>query len=473
VAGALVDGTTRFRGVPYAAALDHDTRWSPPRRLTERWSEPRDACSLPPVPPQGRSGIAPLVGDPVLPQQESCLNLTVWTPPGAGPFPVLVWLPGGSFLTGTADLPRYDGAELAREQNIVVVLVSYRLGVLGFLAVDGATPAAVTGTGADVEIEATGEYTLNVGLLDQLAALRWVREEIGAFRGDPGQVSVVGQSAGGNSLAALLGHPSARSLIDRALLHSAPLGMRPQSREEADRAAASYNAQLQVKPGDLRSLPVEELLRGQVAVLGAERALADFTPPWQLVADDVLVPAALEDVFTASTGGDLELLIGTTRDECRLWVAGNERIAGAGRAEVLEVFGRHHPEPTAAHALYERGTPAETLAAMLTDVYFAGPAETAAAAATRAGVPVYAYRFDWTSPGEYRGLGACHCLDIPFVLGNPESRAAAVFTGASAEDMAAVRADMRERWGAFIRSGVPPRWARYPDYVLLDSPDTF
>ncbi|MER6346973.1 carboxylesterase/lipase family protein [Streptomyces sp. NPDC001595] len=451
-----------YRGVPYAAPPVGPDRFAPPRPHPG-WTEPlRVDGPVGTVPLQLPSPFAALMGDPVdPPRTEACLTVNVWAPAtGDGPHPVLVWLPGGSFLTGGADLPRYDGAELAAQEGIVVVLVNYRLGALGFLAPSWARPAALEGSGTSLSFRTAPGTThvTNAGLLDQIAALRWVKREIHAFGGDADRVTVLGQSAGGQSLAALLALPQVRPLFRRAALHSAPLGMPPLTREEAARTADDFLAALDTDPAGLRTVSGERLLLAQRDLLTRPRPRGDVRPPFQLVADGAVVPADLPSALRAAPPpAGLDLLAGVTRHECGLWYGKDRGLDGITHAEVAAefsgVFGARAEE---ALRHYASGAPLRVAFEELkTDAFFITPTQRFADLADSWGANVRLFRFDWQVPGEGAGLRACHCVDIPFVLGREEARHAPLFADADQAELTALRTRVRRLWGAFVRTGAP------------------
>ncbi|GHE57373.1 carboxylesterase family protein [Streptomyces capitiformicae] len=455
-----------FRGVPYVAPPVGPYRFAAPRPHAG-WSSPlRTDGPVGTVPPQLPSPFAALMGDPVGPDQtEACLTVNVWAPlTGRGPYPVLVWLPGGSFLTGGADLPRYDGAELAAQEEIVVVLVNYRLGALGFLSPSWAEPAAIEGAGTSLTFRATGEsgHVTNAGLLDQIMALRWVRREIHAFGGDPHRITVIGQSAGGQALAALLALPQVRPLFRRAALHSAPLGMPPLSRAEAARTADALLAALSADGNAdgiqaLRTVPSERILLAQRQILARPRARGDVRPPFQLVADGTVVgPDLLGALRSSPPLHGLDVLAGTTRHECALWYGMDASLAAMTREEVAEEFaGQFGDRAEEALRLYTSG-PADRPAAfeeLKTDAFFAAPTQEFGDLVQERGAAVRLFRFDWEVPGRYSALRACHCLEIPFLLGRPEARRAPLFADAEPADLSGLRAEVRRLWGSFVRTG--------------------
>ncbi|MEU4518015.1 carboxylesterase family protein [Amycolatopsis sp. NPDC024027] len=295
-----------FKGIPYATAKRFE-RPAPP----EPWTGVRDALEAGPAAPQPPSRLEHALGPMPLPQSEDCLSLNVFTPSTTGSRPVLVWIHGGGFTSGSGGQVWYTGTRLARDADAVVVTLNYRLGALGFAALDGVPP--------------------NLGIADQLAALEWVRDNIAAFGGNPAEVTLGGQSAGAQSTLALWSSPRTRGLIKRIAVQSAPLGMRPSTWEEANRNARALE--------DFRDAPVERLLAAQVSVPGKPGSLE---PPFQLVADGDLVA---EDLVEAAPEGPA--LISWTREELRAFVpdapqdvidAGNGFFTSDRLAEKLGAF---------------------------------------------------------------------------------------------------------------------------------------
>lgn len=306
--GRHVDGVCRFDAIPYAAPPFGARRFAPPQPVAT-WSGLRDARKPGPIAPQGPSRLVRVMGDFQREQDEDCLSLTVWTPAiDAKRRPVLFWLHGGAFMTGAGALDWYDGARLAREGDMVVVSPNYRLGALGFLHVPGLSDG-------------------NLGLLDQEASLAWVRRHISDFGGDPAQVTAMGQSAGALSVALLLARmDQARPTIHRAILQSAPLGMRPYTRETAtiigreflESAGIDLNA-AQAKSA-AQSATVESLIAAQASVtsLVSQRFAkpGQPAPAFYPVGDGMVVPDDLNfDAAMTRAAGRVDVMIGSTRDE--------------------------------------------------------------------------------------------------------------------------------------------------------------
>ncbi len=449
VRGRRAGGGVVFAGVPYAAAPVGERRFSPPAPPL-RWAGVRDAFEVGPAAPQLVSRLEAVVGPIRLAAgtSEDCLSVNVWTPGVRGRRPVLVFLHGGAYVAGAGGQDWYDGARLSREGDVVVVTVNYRLGALGFLYAGGLADDLGVG---------------NAGLWDQLAALRWVRENIGNFGGDPRRVTLAGQSAGALSALALMSSPRAAGLFHRVILQSMPTGIAPRSRDEATAVAERYLRMLDLAPGEvhqLRTLPTDRLLQAQGALMGMSPPLR-LEPPFQLVADGDLVAADL--LGTSGWADGMDRLIGTTRDEGAAWVVPDPRLAGIDRAGAIAVardFLGDAAEPEYDEAVQNApgADPRTVLTLLTTDFFFSRDVPTLAAGARRS----YVYRFDWAPPAA--PFGACHCLELPSVFGTPDAwRLAPMLTGADAAEQAALAADLGPAWTAFTRTGNPihrgiPAW---------------
>jgi para-nitrobenzyl esterase len=453
VRGREQDGVRRFLGVPYAAPPLGALRFAPPAPHPG-WRDPRDAAAFgfaPLQPADGLSRTLGLLGDH--PQSEDCLTLNVFAPAApAPPRPVMVWLHGGAFQTGTAAGPAYDGARLAQRGGVVVVTLNYRVGALGFLHT-GAPGCA------------------NLGLQDQLAALRFVQVGIGAFGGDPARVTVFGESAGAGSIACLLAMPAARGLFRRAIVQSAA----PQGQLSADEAAERARILAEKLGGTradlafLRSLPAARILAAQAACAepGPRRIGMFFAP----VVDGEVLPEPPLTAIARGAAREVELVIGTTADEMRLFtlVPGFAEIPDAllPRLVAARLPGPPESAPARAEALLRHypGSGGERFLAFETDASLFVPSTRVAEAQSRHQPRTFMYRFTWRSPLRAGQLGACHALDVPFALGTyalPELRD---FAGAGPEAERVAHA-MMDAWAAFARSGDPshpgiPPWPPY------------
>jgi para-nitrobenzyl esterase len=452
VEGEVQQGFTVFRGIPYAAPPTGTLRWAPPAPAAP-WSGVRAATADGPMAPQNPSRLALIMGDFTGAQSEDCLSLTIWRPePVRGTRPVLVWIHGGAFLTGAGALPWYAGDAYARS-GLVVVALNYRLGALGFLAASGLSPG-------------------NLGLLDQIAALRWVRANIAAFGGDPQDVTVMGQSAGGGSIGALMAMPAARGLFKRAILQSPALRRVNPSPEDALQAGAEFLAILGVpadQPGRAREAPVARILAAQSELIRRRYGFADPGHPFRPVRDPQVLPKTPVDAARDGELVDIDILIGTTREEMAAFYSVDVRVRDADEATIAAEFARlfagRGPAVLAAYRRARLGTrPSTALGDLYTDWLFALPCLELAEAQAGHGRPAYVYQFDWQSPG---GFEACHCLELPFVFDNlGDWSGAPMLDGADREAASQLARLMQRAWAAFALTGDPnhdalPHWQRY------------
>lgn len=445
--GRRVDGLHVFRGVPYAAPPVGAARFAPPRPLAG-WSGDRDATGYGPVCPQLSVGL-PLMDVGSQRQDEDCLYLNVWTPEvGAGRRPIMVWIHGGAFLFGSGSQPIYDGGALAAA-DVVVVTINYRLGALGYLAHP---------TLRDSETGTCGNW----GLLDQIAAVAWVRENAAAIGGDPENITIFGESAGSMSATTLLGSPAAAGLARRVIAQSgAPMVA---MEDEAAATAEAFLDAGNLSASELRQVSTArlidaqaELMRrrsGQPGGVGANGEALMFRP----VIDGATLPCHPTDAVAGGSAEGIDLLIGTNRDEMRLFtmfVAEDLDDAGL-RQQVAAMIGAAADSEIERHrgilgARAERVTSRDLLAAVQTDVVFRAPARHFATAHAAHG-SVRSYLFCWSSP--LPSLGAAHAVELPFVFGTLDVTMMDSFAGAGpAADRLSAR--MRQAWTSFARTGVP------------------
>ncbi|HSL59736.1 MAG TPA: carboxylesterase/lipase family protein [Acidimicrobiales bacterium] len=451
--GALDDGVAAYRGIPYAAPPVGAARFAPPRPAAP-WDGVRDATEFATAAPQNSS---PLMRPE--PTSEDCLALNVWTPDITGSAPVMVWIHGGGFTTGSGSSSLYRGAALAR-RGVVVVTLNYRLGALGFLHLADLGGEAWAGSG-------------NLGLLDQVAALDWVAEHIGAFGGDPDRVTVFGESAGAMSVGALLAVPAATRRFGRAILQS---GAQAHVHEPAaaSEVARRLLAAVDVDPGDLdalRDVPVERLLGAQAAV-AAETGGSGL--PFQPVVDGTVLVGHPADAVAAGAAAGIDLLVGTTLEETRLWtVMGGESpemaedhlVARFDRA--LGEAGIDGHEALAVYRQRLAGAPAADVAtALSTDQVFRAPAirllERQAPHAQ-----VWSYLFTRRSTAHGGVLGSCHALELPFVFDTLDADGMRGFVGERTAAVRALAAAMADAWVAFATAGDPstPALGTWPPYA--------
>ena len=446
------NGIESFCGVPYAAAPIGSHRFKAPRPAPP-WTGVRDAIEPGPVCPQTPSRLRFAMGDFVGRQDEDCLHVTIWTPKADSVRrPVLVWLHGGAYMSGAGAIDWYSGETLAREGDIVVVGVNYRVGVLGFLY----RPGWSTG---------------NLGLLDQQAALEWVRDNIAAFGGDPGNITLWGQSAGAQSITFLLARPQTRGLFRRAILQSPPFGSLPRSKEAAIATAEKFAHALgfdlsAATEQKLSQAPLDALFSAQVAA-GAQAAKDTQrgglpSPPFWPVGDGVVVPA-LEQYAAAMADAaqHTDIMIGTTREEMGVFFANNPAVQGLKKAPIPASDGER------LKARRPAATATQLFSDHCTEQVFRNGSIQWAIDATNARRHTYLYEFDWPSPD--RKLESCHCLDLPFVFGTREAFAdAPMLNSADNRDIDALSAVMRGSWIAFTRNG-DPNHSRLPSWPRFDS----
>lgn len=454
--GSEHDGVLSFKGVPFAEAPVGGLRWRAPEPPVP-WSGVREANAFSHSAIQStRPGvIGELIGIPSQPTSEDCLYLNVWAPAAdTGRRPVMVWIHGGGNTAGSGSQPRIDGERLARHGDVVVVTVNYRLGALGFLHLP--------------EIGATG----NEALLDQVAALRWVRREIAAFGGDAANVTLFGQSAGGWDIAQLLAMPAAAGTFDKAIPMSGslyPHVMPEEGRANAQRLLDHFKAT--GSPERLREVPAEEILAWQLAQPGG----LDGGVRWGPVRDgDVIAEDAEARLRAGAQTRGMPLMIGHTRDESALFTVANPEAQAMDEAALVAFartyFGARAEEGVAVYraARAARGwrtTPIAIRNAISTDELFRLPGIRTAEAHCAHTPDAWFYVFDYESPAMDGRVQACHSLDIPFVWGTYRGGELGAFCG-TGPAVAALSERVMDAYLAFARTGSPateslPEWPRY------------
>ena len=446
VSGQVSDGVAAFKGIPYAAPPFGQNRMRPPAR-PQAWEGVRDATAYGPTAPKPPY---PAPYDALLPEPviagDDCLNLNVWTPdPGGSGLPVMVWIHGGAFVNGSGAVADYAGDRFARN-GVVCVTINYRLGCDGFLLLDDATP--------------------NRGLLDQIAALEWVQENIAAFGGDPGQVTIFGESAGAMSVTTLLSMPRAAGLFRRAIPQSGA-GHHVLPPETARVVTAELARRLGVAPtlAEVAAVPVDRLVDAQ-RQLSADIVLNPDPGRWREVSangmafepvvDGEIVPARPIDGIRSGNGRGVDVLVGTNRDENRLFLVPTG-VADAIDDATLALIAGGLGLDAAGLAVYRSGASSagDALADVMTDWFFRIPA-IRLAEEHQGGV--YMYEFAWPSPVLGGRLGACHALEIGFVFDTLDVEGGDTFYGASPP--AELAATMHRAWVDFARSG-RPGWDAY------------
>ncbi|WP_018157624.1 carboxylesterase/lipase family protein [Demetria terragena] len=450
--GVAVSHGYAYLGIPYAAPPVGPGRYAAPER-PQPWDGVRLADTLSSTPtqlpyPEPFSGLLP---NPTIPGDDY-LTVNVWTPDPSrdAQLPVMVWIPGGAFVRGSNAIDVYDGTNFARD-GVVLVSVNYRLGAPGFAVLPDAPH--------------------NRGLRDQIQALEWVRDNIAAFGGDPEQVTIFGESAGGMSVMTLVTSPAARGLFRRAVVQS---GSGRVAGEQRDLAlpTANFAERLGVSAtaAELGAIGPEATVAAQFQTIDAMRGGADPAVwgattvtrggglmPFFPVLDEEIVPQIPEDALAAGVGRDIDLLIGTTADEFRFFVVPPglaamitpEVLAGMAAKqgwsdELVQTYTANRPGATAG----------DVYCAMVTDSYFTAPSRRAAEKHTGR---TYAYEFAW--PSEHLDLRSAHALEIGFVFDTLDQPGASMLTGGvrGPQDLAD---SMHRSWVAFAQDG-DPGWAPY------------
>ncbi|WP_137846031.1 carboxylesterase family protein [Microbacterium sp. 2FI] len=441
VRGVSEAGIDRFLGIPYAAPPVGERRLLPPAPV-EGWEGERDAAAFGATAPQAPYPPAMAVYLPTVEiPGDDFLTANVWAPADRADdasLPVLVFVHGGALTRGAAALAAYDGVSFARH-GIVYVSIQYRLGQEGFAVIDGVPQ--------------------NLGVLDQEAALRWVRREIAAFGGDAERVTVMGHSAGANSLTALLALPHAKELFDRAILQSGPLVAQPP--KKAGRMSRAIAKRLGIPPtrGAFAAAPAADLVAAHAAIAAAGSPLGTG-PSVALAIGGDAVPRNPLDALREGEGRGIPVLIGSTSEEYRLWFVPTralDRISNITLTGARLAAGVPARIVTAHRARRPGAAPGEILGEIVTDLLLRAPiTRFADSRASDGGSPTWVYEFRWQSP--VGGLGAAHGMELGFVFDHLDSPDAIALGGNEAPQSLA--AAMHRAWVAFVVDG-DPGWERW------------
>lgn len=455
-----------FRGIPFAQPPVGSARFAAPRPAPD-WDGVREAIAFGPPAPQETS-FAGRTGTLEVPISTDWLTLNVWTPdPGpAARRPVFVWVYGGAYKLGFAGSPGHDLHRLARDGDLVAVTFNYRVGIEGFAQLDSA-PA-------------------NRGLLDQVAALEWVRDNIAAFGGDPDRITICGESAGAGAIAALLAMPRAAGLFRRAIMQSMPgtyfstalaadiateiaatVGRRPTAADLSD-----------VDPWDL---PAAGATMSATALRHADRwgpvahTITQFAP----VVDGEVLPTTPWQALAAGRARDVELIVGHNRDECRLFITLAGQFGAIDDEQAAQALRAYAPWPDAERtyrAAYPDASAGELFEIVQSDWLFRMPALHLAEAQYSGGGRAHMYVLTWPAPGSAGRLGACHGLDGPLLTGNFGAQLGPMLLGEQpAPEAHTLSAYLRATWTGFAATG-DPGWPAYDPQQrlvqLLDTPTT-
>lgn len=434
VRGVAAEGVHRFLGIPYAGAPTGLHRFGPTTEAPE-WVTEFDASSPGPSAPQlPYPGVLGTLRPGARIAGENYLNLNICVPAEPGKYlrPVLVFFHGGGLTRGSNAIPGYDGGAFARD-GIIFVAPNYRLGAEGFAVLDGSP--------------------LNRGLADQLAALQWVARNIRAFGGDPRRVTVMGHGAGGTSVGALLAHQRAGSLMQRAIIASAQLRALPPSHGARITHAIAHELGIDTTRPDFSEVPAEELLAAWAHASRGSNPLTD-EPGFCLSIGLPLIPRSPDEALAHDAGGGIDLLIGTTTEEARLWLDPTGLAQKTDRWALAMAKHQLHISSEALR-LFRSNRPGaandELLSALATERLLRIPAHRLADARLAAGSSTHVYEFSWPSP--VHRLGAAHGVDLGFMFDQLAGPDALALTGPHAPQTLATA--MHAAWVGFVTTGDP------------------
>ena len=443
-----------FKGIPYAEPPIGDLRFCPPV-LKKSWDGVLDAMEYGPCAFQGYTPLEEYIGK-IGPESEDCLTLNIWTPAiDNGKRPVMFWIHGGSFLTGGSMSPIFDGSALTRRGDIVVVTINYRLGALGYLYIP--------------------DVTANVGQLDQILALEWVHENIELFGGDPANITIFGESAGGLAVVTLPAMPAAKGLFHRIITQSAPVIV-PKVIKNPTR---DLMRMLGIQRGDLdalREIPPEKIIDAQNKLFAQDSTnLTAFRP----LIDGESLPLHPLKVFQNGDCKNLELMIGTNLDEAKLFTAFNPKLSkisdidgeklligyfsirGIDTNKVKEIIDVYRKAREGKSSI----EPKEIMNALITDYLFSLPTKRLLEAQGKHQPNTYNYLFTWPSPALNGILGAFHGLELSFVFNSLDAFRMTGLVSKNPETEA-ISEKIMDAWIAFARTGNPnhdgiPKWPSY------------
>jgi para-nitrobenzyl esterase len=459
--GTMHNGIHAFKGIPYGASTAGPNRFMAPVKPAP-WTGVRDAFKFGPWSPQKMSFSEALAPQGNLADEgmsEDCLVLNVWTPGlnDGGKRPVMVWFHGGGFTSESASWPWVFGESLARRGDAVVVTVNHRLNVVGYLHLGDIGGSKYASSG-------------NAGMLDLVAALQWVRDNITAFGGNPGNVMIFGESGGGRKVCTMMAMPAGKGLFHRAVIQSSSQ-LRSVPREQGTAMAKALLDVLQITPSrlsEIHNIPIEKIVAAQAEAinrLGTGAPSMGFAP----VVDGTILPSHPFDPVATPISANIPVIVGTNTHEQTLGTGGKEeafriseadlrqraeRIAGkTDAARVIETYKRVYPDAEPADLWYLMVSEQDRRIDAI---------QVAERKYAQGGAPIYMYNFDWRSPAYGGRLGACHTIEIPFVFNNTDIPTV-MTQGRDVKELAGKTSDA---WVAFARTGNPnhkglPDWPAY------------
>ncbi|MHA1992805.1 MAG: carboxylesterase/lipase family protein [Candidatus Hodarchaeales archaeon] len=438
-----------YKGIPYAEAPIGDLRFRPPVSK-KSWDGVLEAKEIGSFAFQGYSMLEEYFGKDG-PESEDCLYLNIWTPAADGEKrPVMFWIHGGAFITGGGGNPIYDGSVLAKRGDVVVVTINYRLGAFGYSYIPG--------------------ETANVGQLDQIMALEWVRDNIEFFGGDPANVTIFGESAGGYAVLTLSAMPGAKGLFRRVIAQSAPF-INP---EVSDKHTKSLMRMLKLKKGDIeafRKIPPEEIIDAQNKYLERINSAMEFRP----LIDGESLPIHPLKEFQSGDCSNIDFMIGSNLDEAKMFTSMGGDAFGDPEKQILmflAMFGIDASKSANMVETYKNARegslstePKDIIDAVITDFMFRIPTIRFLEAQFKHQKNTYNYLFTWNSPGMDGQLGCCHALEIAFVFNTLNLPGMDEFTGQGPE-AELLSQKVMDAWIAFAHTGNPnhdgiPEWQSY------------
>ena len=445
-----------FKGVPYARPPVLGLRWKPPAPLP-KWSGVKDASDFGPICIQPESKLSSIYSEAPMPMSEDCLTLNIWAPANAHHAPVFFWIYGGALWGGASREPIYDGSKLAA-RGIVVVTINYRVGVLGWLALpqlSAESPLGISG---------------NYGLLDQVAALQWVKDNIAAFGGDPGNVTIAGESAGGLSVMYLMASPFAHGLFAKAIAQSAYMVSTPELKRSKYGAPSAEQAG-SVLMAAMQASDVATLRAMDPQTLTNAAAKAGFAPFGAV--DGHVLPGQLVDIFDKGEEAAVPILAGFNAGEIRSLRILSPPVPASAADYEKTIRARYGDLADAFLKLYPSTDMQESIWATTRDALYGWTAERLVRKQTAQGEPSFLYLWDHGYPAaDNAGYHAFHGSELPYVFGTPDRVGPLWPRSPDTADEKKLSDAMIDYWADFARTGHPTA-ANEPDWPAFDSTGSY